>query len=60
MSSNTLTKRDLDLLKNGREFERLDIIAALEKQAKELMRSNPEHALHIGFIVQAIRDMNHA
>jgi hypothetical protein len=59
MSTTSLTERDLEFLKNGREFERLDIIEALEKQAKALLRTNPEHALHIGFIIQAIKDMKH-
>lgn len=52
-----LTVRDLDMLKNGRNFEREDIIKQLEKIAKESLRGNPEHALHIGFIVQAIKAM---
>jgi hypothetical protein len=60
MSKPILSERDLEMLKTGRSFERLDIISNLEKQATKLMKSNPEHALHIGFIVQAIRTMDHA
>lgn len=60
MTPSSLTKRDLELLKAGREFERSDIIKDLEKQALKIMKSNPEHALHIGFIVQQIRDMDNA
>ena len=60
MSTTSLTERDLELLKHGREFERLDIITALESQATKLLRSNPEHALHIGFIVEQIKNMKNA
>ena len=57
MPEPVLSKRDLEMLKTGRSFERLDIIADLEKQATKLMKSNPEHALHIGFIIQQIKSL---
>lgn len=59
MSQPLLTARDLDMLRNGRNFEREDIIKELEKIASESLRGNPEHALHIGFVVQAIKAMSH-
>jgi hypothetical protein len=57
MTKSTLSDRDLEMLKTGRSFERLDIIKDLEKQASKMLKSNPEHALHIGFIVQQIKSL---
>lgn len=60
MSTTTLTNKELEIFKRGKATERLNIIKALEDQAKELIRSNPEHALHLGFIVQKIRGLDNA
>ena len=57
MSKPAVSTRDLEMLKTGRSFERQDIIADLEKQAKKVMKFNPEHALHIGFIIQQIKSL---
>lgn len=54
--SKVLSERDMEMLKAGRSFEREDIIKDLERQSAKIMKSNPEHALHIGFIIQQIRD----
>lgn len=58
MSTTISTKQEVEIFKRGRATERLSIITALEDQAKEILKSNPEHALHLGFIIQKIRDMD--
>lgn len=58
--SAVVSPRDLEMLANGRQFERMDIIKELETIATASLRTNPEHSLHIGFVIQAIKAMPHA
>lgn len=57
MSSTILTDRDMEMLNHGRMFERQDIVNALTESAQEKMRSNPEYALHVGFVLEFIKEL---
>jgi hypothetical protein len=53
----SLSTRDLEMLKLGREFERQDIKTALEKSARDLLRTNPEYSLHVGFVLEFLKEL---
>jgi hypothetical protein len=55
-----VTIQDIDLIKKGREFEREHIITSLRKKALSIMKRNPNHALQIGFVIEAIKDLPEA
>jgi hypothetical protein len=48
---------DLRLMGLGRMFERADIMEILEQEHAKALRKNPEHSLHIGFIMEKIKEM---
>ena len=55
--SSLLSERDLEMIKYGRQFEREDLVKALEKSAKDQLKRNPEYSLNVGFVLEIFKEL---
>lgn len=55
--SSLLSERDVEMLANGRKFEREDLLKLMEESARKNMKRSPDYALAVGFLIETIKGL---